>query len=292
MQTITKDHIVHSFSSKNQAVAEVCSGERVKFITASPGIPDAVFEKDYSIEPFPKRILSITGPLFVKDTMPGDCLKITIKDIVLEEIGKMWMGQWMGVLSKQVDHCFMKNVPIENGKAIIDENLQLPLRPMIGTIGTTPQGEGVECLVPGSYGGNMDSLSVSVGNILYLPVFVEGALLCVGDVHATMGRGEVFGTGVEIGSEVELEIEVIKQKNLTGPLVENQNSYIVLSSAPTLEQACIDATNRAIDFITESIDCCFDIAYALVGQACDLKIEQIVNPNVTVSIEIPKNILI
>ena len=37
--------------------------------------------------------------------------------------------------------------------------------------------------------------------------------------------------------------------------------------------------------------CDFDEAYALVGQTSDLKICQVVNPDCTVSMEIPKAVL-
>jgi len=40
----------------------------------------------------------------------------------------------------------------------------------------------------------MDAPEVSVGNTLYLPVNVAGALLYMGDGHAAMGDGEVAGT--------------------------------------------------------------------------------------------------
>ena len=43
----------------------------------------------------------------------------------------------------------------------------------------------------------MDAPEASVGNILYLPVNVPGALLYMGDGHAAMGDGEVAGTAIE-----------------------------------------------------------------------------------------------
>lgn len=36
------------------------------------------------------------------------------------------------------------------------------------------------------------------GAVLYLPVFVEGALLSMGDFHGIMGDGEVEDCGLEI----------------------------------------------------------------------------------------------
>lgn len=291
VQKIPRTSFVHVMSKDNAAVASIKSGETVQFETAKPGIPDEVFEKDYSKEPFPKRILTITGPLFVEDAHPGDCLKITIENIELDNEGKMWMGQWMGALMNQVDHCFMKKVIVENGFVHLDEDNKFPIRPMIGTIGTAPANDPVDCLIPGSHGGNMDSLSVAIGNELYLPVNVEGALLCVGDVHAAMGYGEILGTGVEIGSCVTLKVEVLKNTLVVHPVVETKNSYIILVSAEKFEEAYEEAINSAIKIFMDCNGSSFDFAYAMVGQTADLKIEQIVNPYMTLSFEIPKNVL-
>ncbi|MEG1492526.1 MAG: acetamidase/formamidase family protein [Oscillospiraceae bacterium] len=278
-------------SKDNKAVASINSGETFAIETSKPGIPDEVFTKDYRTEPFPTRILTITGPVFVNGAMPGDCLKISIENIELDNEGKMWMGQWMGVLMHQVDHCYMKNVKVEDGYVLLDEANKFPVRPMIGTIGTAPANEAIDCLSPGDHGGNMDSLSVTSGNTLYLPVNVEGALLSVGDVHAAMGYGEIFGTGVEIGSIVTLTVDVIKNKQLIHPIVETENSYIILVSSATFDEAAVEAANSAAKLFMELNACSFDVAYALAGQTADMRIEQIANPLVTLSMEIPKYML-
>lgn len=278
-------------SKENRPAAVIKSGETVQFETAKPGIPDEVFEKDYRVEPFPKRILTITGPLFVEGALPGDCLKITVEDIELDNKGKMWMGQWMGALMDEVDHCFMTNVDVKDGFVHLDAENVFPVRPMIGTIGTAPADAPVDCLIPGDHGGNMDCLSITTGSTLYLPVNVEGALLCVGDVHAAMGAGEILGTGVEIGSCVTLKVEVIKDRLLSYPIIETQDTYVILTSAEKFEEASKKVIRNAIGVFMDCNGSSFDIAYAMVGQTSDLRIEQIVNPSMTLSYEIPKALL-
>ena len=49
---------------------------------------------------------------------------------------------------------------------------------------------------PGIHGGNMDIRYLSEGGRLILPVFVDGALFSLGDLHATQGDGEV-STAIE-----------------------------------------------------------------------------------------------
>src|SRR5699024_2115848 len=99
---------------------------------------------------------------------------------------------------------------IENNSIFFDFGIKIPVRPMIGTIGVAPSKEPVSTLYPGDHGGNMDLNEIHIGSIVYLPVFVRGALLSLGDIHASMGDGEVTGTGVEIGATIHTQIELIK----------------------------------------------------------------------------------
>jgi amidase len=292
MNRITTQNIIHVMSKENTPAIKVKTGDKLVVETAKPGIPDEVFTKDYSVTPFPKRVLSITGPIYVEDCNPGDVLKVDIHKIDLDSAGKMWMGQWMGLLMDEVDHCFLKKVTVENGLVNFSDKIKIPIKPMIGTIGVAPAGEEIACLYPGLHGGNMDVPAVTVGNTIYIPVQVEGGLLSIGDVHAAMGAGEVLGTGIEIGSTVELVITVEKNRKLTAPYVETPLSYEFVASHADLLSACKDATKIAIAFVQKKNNCSFDEAYALVGQTGDLKIAQVVNPIFTVTMEVFKSVLV
>ena len=78
------------------------------------------------------------------------------------------MGQWMGILMNEVDHCYMRKVRVEDGVVHFSDSLTFPVRPMIGTLGVAPAGEAVDCLVPADHGANMDSLNVTTGNTCLL----------------------------------------------------------------------------------------------------------------------------
>lgn len=273
------------------AAMTVKCGELFSVETAKPGIPDETFTKDYTKVPFPKRMLSITGPIAVEGAEPGDILKINIHDIQLDTMGKMWMGQWMGILMDEVDHCYMRKVNVSDGVVHFSDGLSFPVKPMIGTLGLAPAGDPVDCLYPGDHGGNTDALNAAPGNSVYLPVGVPGGMIAVGDVHAAMGYGEVLGTGIEIGSVVTMSVELIKGRALKHPIVETPVSYEILVSGPDMLEICREATRSAIDFIVEHSGCTFDEAYAIAGQTSDLKILQVVNPWLTVSMEIPKSVL-
>ncbi len=69
-----------------------------------------------------------------------------------------------------------------------------------------------ECLrtgPPREHGGNMDIRYMGVGATVYLPCYVEGCGLGVGDVHFAQGDGEVAGTAIEMDADVTLTTELV-----------------------------------------------------------------------------------
>ena len=84
---------------------------------------------------------------------------------------------------------------------------------MLGCFGVAPgRGQAISCATSGRHGGNMDYRGFREGVTVYFPVFVEGALLHVGDGHALQGDGEIVGTGIEISLDVEVTVDVVKGK--------------------------------------------------------------------------------
>lgn len=290
MKFISDEKIIHSMSALNEPIEFINPGETFIIQTRKPGIPDEVFEKDYSDKQYPPRILSITGPVYVNSAEPGDILEVTIVDIELDNEGKMWMGQWMGILMDEVKKPYLKKVKVEGNRVIFSDKISFPIRPMIGTLGVAPAEGEIPCLYPGQHGANMDVPSVAPGNKVFLPVHSKGAFLAVGDVHAAMGDGEIFGTGIEIGSKVTLKVDLIKEKKLNHPIIETPNSYELIVSDSDIIEASKEVTRQMISFLQERLDLSFEEAYALAGQVANLKFGQVVNPIYTVSMEIGKDI--
>jgi formamidase len=44
---------------------------------------------------------------------------------------------------------------------------------------------------------------------VYLPCFVEGCGLAIGDTHFAQGDGEVAGTAIEMGADVTVTVEIL-----------------------------------------------------------------------------------
>ena len=291
MKLIEKTNIIHSMSKKNVPVCYIHSGETIKVETASPGFTQEKFDEIRATGNFPKRILSITGPIYVYDCKLGDTIKITIEDIKLDQIGKMWSGQWIGYLKNELQTCFLKEVKVTGNEVIFGNSIKDYIQPMIGTIGVAPENEDIDCLVPGIHGGNMDVKELGIGSILYLKSQVEGGLISFGDVHATMGKGELLGTGVEIGSTIITKIEVLKFQEINLPVIENTDSYIIVFSDRNVESACRKLLKMSIPIIMRINNLSYSDAYCFIGQFCDIGIAQLVNPLNTVTLTIPKRLL-
>ena len=118
-------------------------------------------------------------------------------------------------------------MPIEKDRVYFDQ-LALPYRPMIGTIGTAPELEGISTYLPGHHGGNMDLPCVTTGCKIHFPVKVPGALLHIGDAHAIQGEGEISGVAVEMPSEVTLNVDLVKNKAIDWPRIENEGMLSTL----------------------------------------------------------------
>lgn len=293
MKVVKKSNIIHSMSKNNIPACYMKSGEVINVETSSPSFTQEKFNEIRVTRNFPKRILSITGPIFVHSCKRGDILKITIKDIKLDKIGKMWSGQWIGYLKDELQTCFLKEVKVVEDKVVFDNLTKDFIQPMIGTIGVAPENEDIDCLVPGIHGGNMDVKELGIGSILYLTAQVEGGLISFGDVHAAMGKGELLGTGVEIGSTITTKIEVLKSRNinLPIPIIENSDSYILVFSGNDVETACKEILKISIPIIMELNNLSYSDAYCFIGQFCDVGIAQLVNPLSTVTLTIPKKLL-
>ena len=79
----------------------------------------------------------------------------------------------------------------------------------------------------------MDLGQITIGATVYLPVRVDGALLHLGDVHAVQGDGELSGAAVEMPARTQLKIDVIRNKAIEWPRVED-DSTLMRSPQPRL----------------------------------------------------------
>lgn len=274
------------------APAAYCeSGERVIFVTRD------CYNNVVTDERFPlgnggvELENPVSGPLFVRGAEAGDILKVEICDIRLRSWAAMRSSIDYGVFAgiyEQKEACIFS---LKDGQLIFDEGLQVSLDPMIGVIGTAPEGNGVVATIPGSHGGNMDCRKIKKGSTLYLPVNTQGALLYMGDLHGLMGDGEVFICGLETAGEVEVKVSVIKNHWLPTPFLVENGKVMTIQSAETLNAAGEQGAKLMLEFVMAATG--YDAFHAgmLMSLAADVAVCQMVNLLMTARVEFPLAIL-
>jgi acetamidase/formamidase len=115
------------------------------------------------------------------------------------------------------------------------------------------------------------------GSILYLPVAVPGALLCIGDGHAAQGDGEVAGTAIECGMTTELQLELAAQRPVPGVHAETPAGQITFGFSPDLNAAMGDALDAMLTWLQASYGVGKATALALASLVLDLRITQVAN---------------
>jgi acetamidase/formamidase len=240
-----------------------------------------------------------TGPISVEGTVAGDELVVTI--LAIETADWTWTANipGFGLLHDDFPEPHLWISSVHDGMVTTPQGLEIPARPMIGTIGVAPAAPGRHpLLVPTAAGGNMDVRYLSAGTVLHLPVQVPGALLSAGDTHAVQGDGEVCGTGAECPSTVHLRIDVATGVASSAPRYHHvtEDPEIRWSATtgigPDLFQAARDATRRAIDLIAANTGLAPVDAYLLLSLVGELRVSEIVNaPNWVVSMQVPTRYL-
>jgi amidase len=231
-----------------------------------------------------------TGPVFVKGAKPGDTLVVEILDIEVANQGVMVAGKGLGPLGEKFDGFHTKIVKIKDGCAMFND-LELPIDPMIGVIGVAPKDGTINCGTPGPHGGNLDTKYIKKGAKVLLPVFVEGGLLALGDLHALMGDGEICGTGIEVAGKVTARVFVKKGMELRNPMVISGGSLFTLASGKTLDEAIKEAVNDMAAFVLRYANMSLEeltILFSIVGHT---EISQVVDPLVTARFRMPLDIL-
>lgn len=240
------------------------------------------------------KVHTLTGPIYVEGAEVGDVLSVEILDLEPGDWGWTAMEPSFGFLAGEHNTELFKTYHLdkENNLVNFSDNISIPLKPFLGVIGVAP--DTTDLLVtfpPRANGGNMDDPHMIKGVTVYLPVFVDGALLSVGDSHAVQGLGEVVGTAVECDMRALLRLKVIKDKKISEPQYETDAYYATTGFGTTLDDAAKKATRYMIDHIVTTYGLTWEEAYMLCSLVGDLKIAEVVDmPHMLVTMHIPKDV--
>ncbi|MGC4106278.1 MAG: acetamidase/formamidase family protein [Thermomicrobiales bacterium] len=260
---------------------------------------------DASGKPVTPGFNPMIGPFFVDGAEPGDTLVVHLVRLVPNRP----TGVSTATLAPNVvDPEFVRHLPEHPlMEWVVDltrdqaspripisglEALRLPLHPMLGCLGVAPAGGQVlPTVTSAEHGGNMDYRGFRAGATAYFPVFAPGALLFLGDGHATQGDGEISGAGIEVPFDVEFTVDVRKGHPIGWPRGEDEDSIFTIGNARPLDQALRHATTEMVHWLERDWNLDIVAASTLLGQCVEYDIGNVFNPAYTMICKLPKRML-
>lgn len=213
-----------------------------------------------------------------------------------------------GVVHPRIDY---PGVPVDHTtiekRFGVLKDVEVPVRPHFGVIGLAPDHSGLVDSVPPSYfGGNLDNWRLGKGAKVYLPVAAPGALLSVGDPHASQGDAEICGTAIECSLTGRFQLIVHKKRDLQAkgladinyPLIETPDEWVIsgfshpdyldelgaqaqseVYKKASVDSAMRDAFRKARRFLMTAKGLTEDEAISLISVAVDFGVTQVVDGN-------------
>ena len=249
-----------------------------------------------------------TGPFFVEGAEPGDTLALHIVDLrpartwgasaAIPFFGGLTSTDRTATLQDPLpDTTWIYQVDHDRGTVGFearfgDMAVELPLAPMLGTVGVAPAGGEVRSsLVPERFGGNMDSPEVRAGTTVYRVVNGEGALFSLGDGHYRQGEGEACGTAVEGAMDSTVIVELIKGGAPAWPRLETDEHWMAVGSSRPMEDAWRIGQVEMVRWFEELYGLHAMDAYQLLSQITEVPIANVVDANYSVVVKARKSLL-
>ncbi len=278
---LSRDTHVWSFDSTAKPTITVPSGSIIDIETWDCFTGQVTSEADTVESLDLTRVNSATGPIAVEGAEPGDTLAVTLIDIKPGPIGAgMIIPEW-GQLIDQVTAPQTRIFRVEGDTIHMNDHVHFPTRPMFGVIGVAPESGEVSTFLAGRHGGNLDDRMNGIGATVHMPVFQSGAMLSIGDMHASMGDGEISGTGVEIGGTGRIKVEVIKNRLAGYPITETATHWYThgaIENDGTLNEAIKIACEEAAKLLVDQWGFTIEDAFIFLSVAGDAGIAQSTHP--------------
>lgn len=275
--TIGKNNIHFAFDSASEPCAYAKSGDTIQFCCQDCYCEQIITDHFDFGNIDMKRNNPATGPLYIQEAEPGDVLRVEVCAIELANEGSMCVRTGAGIY--EIEGCYCRRFKVEEKKILFDNDIRIPIRPMIGVIGTAPAGTAVSTQSPGEHGGNLDIPDLGEGTTLYLPVNVPGALLSMGDLHGVQGDGESVICAMEMSGTVTVKVGVLKNRqDIPTPFLVTKNHYITAASHPSLDVCSIEAAQKMHRFLQNHSSLTDAQSGMLLSLLGNLRISQIVNP--------------
>ena len=295
MQRILRDQArKYAFDWEDEPLLRVKPGESFEIETydASTGYfkseaDKALPAKRPGFDRLPPLANPIGGPVYLEGARKGDVLVVTLEEIVVDSYSWIAVGPRRGPLgestrwpelSGEYTTKIFKHAPgpsgtTRDGTLHFSDKISWPITPFVGTFGVAPDREVTTSLDgQGEWGGNLDIRDAGPGNKLYLPIFHEGALFYLGDVHASQGDTEFTGTAAETKATTRVRLDLIKSKRIPWLRIEKPGALIAVHANRPLEVAVETATFHLMDWLITEYGLTPTDAYCLVSTCPDFRI--------------------
>jgi amidase len=238
-----------------------------------------------------------TGPVWVEGATPEHVLVCDIERIELHPPGFTALVPGFGPFTDWIRHrdfgVHSRVVDVRDGFVVWDDDTKIPIRPMVGVIGTAPLVEAVSTIDNGPHGGNVDVPEFGEGCRVYLAINVNGALFSLGDCHAVQGDGELCGIGaIEIRTHTTVTLSLApRPPRFTWPRFENATHIGAIACARPLEDAFRLAVEELVCWMCDDHGFTEADAILLLGQVAEARCAQLANPKYTYTCKIAKEYL-
>jgi len=295
MQMIVREQAKkYAFDWRDEPLLRVSEGETIAIETwdASTGffktpVDKAIPANRPGFDRSPPMANPIAGPVYIEGAERGDVLVACIVEVEVADYSWVAVGPKRGPLgestrwpelsseytTKIFPHTPGPSGTMQDGTLQFSDSISWPITPFIGTLGTAPDRE-VRTSIDGqgAWGGNLDMRDAAAGNRILMPVYHDGALFYLGDLHASQGDTEYTGTAAETCGTVRLHFELIKQKKLPFLRIEKPGALVAVQSARPLEVAVDTATQHLMAWLVDEFGFTPTDAYCLVSTCPDFRI--------------------
>jgi amidase len=287
MRQLSRDHHIYVLEPGSVPAIIIDSGEELMVETWD------AFEGERDPVALEANLLKgpATGPIYVNGAEPGDALRIDFISITPKEEAAHMVMPGRGFLDDDFPEAYPTLIGLESGHAVLPSGIRIPMRPSMGLVATTPTYTQQTASDSGPYGGDIDMKELVEGSTLYLPVFVPGGMLVMGDCHAVVGDGAVAGTGAECSADTHVRVSVEKGVNIRGPRALTPEFFVVLSHGEELGPAMKQAVRDMVDFLVAEKGLAPYDAYTLLSLAGDVRVSRTFRPISPVKMMLSSSIL-
>jgi amidase len=276
-----------------------------------------------------------TGPFYIEGAEPGDMIVVSIEKLEPNRLSGL-SPSFMVANSFDAGSLSNKAAPrvpwtIDQDKGVvrldltavipnvdwhqrfISPRIELPLRPMLGSLGVAAASKD-ESSAAGSFGGNLMYPGLTAGVRVMLPVYQPGALLYLGRGYARQGAGNPTGAGIEMSMNVEFSVELMKKREwghssivrpstafqdddlgvsgIEWPRIETNDWVMCVGSGPSFMVALQHATSELDHWLDDDFGFSERSVAILLGPAIEYDIANVADQkNFTVVAKIKKSYL-